>query len=392
MRLGICSRSGDILEPMITPQWYVNCSDMAKRSTDAVRNGELKIVPAEHEKTWFAWLDNIRDWCISRQLWWGHQIPAWFATKEGENLEKNSMDNNDRWIVARSEEEALERAAKVIGCNKEEIILERDEDVLDTWFSSALWPFATLGWPEKKEDLKNFYPTDVLSTARDIINLWVARMIFSGMEFMGKTPFHSVFIHPTVLTKEGERMSKSLGTGIDPLNLCEKYGADATRFGIAWQLMGGQDIKFTEDNIVMGRKFCNKIWNASRYVLMQIPKSEQQITSKLQIPKSEFTEADKKIVKALDKTIKSVNKSLQDFQFGQAAHNLYDFFWHDFCDIYIEKSKEQNDEKTKKILLFVLSNSLKILHPFIPFITEEIYQTLPIKDKKQCLMVESWPQ
>ncbi|PIV43099.1 MAG: valine--tRNA ligase [Candidatus Nealsonbacteria bacterium CG02_land_8_20_14_3_00_40_11] len=340
-----CYRCHSLIEPIPSKQWFLKMDKLAKMALKAVKSGKVKFIPKNFEKVYFDWLKNIKDWCISRQIWWGHKIPI-----EGEN------------------------------------------DVLDTWFSSALWPFATLGWPEKKEDLKNFYPTDVLSTARDIINLWVARMIFSGMEFMGKTPFHSVFIHPTVLTKEGERMSKSLGTGIDPLNLCEKYGADATRFGIAWQLMGGQDIKFTEDNIVMGRKFCNKIWNASRYVLMQIPKSEQQITSKLQIPKSEFTEADKKIVKALDKTIKSVNKSLQDFQFGQAAHNLYDFFWHDFCDIYIEKSKEQNDEKTKKILLFVLSNSLKILHPFIPFITEEIYQTLPIKDKKQCLMVESWPQ
>jgi valyl-tRNA synthetase len=310
-----------------------------------VKKAKLKFQPKGFEKTYFNWLKNIKDWCISRQIWWGHKIP-----------------------------------------------LEEAPDVLDTWFSSALWPFATLGWPEKTKDLKRFYPTDVLSTDRGIINLWVARMIFSGMEFMKKEPFREVYIHATVLTKEGKRMSKSLGTGVDPINLIEKYGADATRFGIAWQIMGGQDIKFVEDNIVMGRKFCNKIWNATRFVFSQIQNAEYKIQNdNLKLKKKNLTGVDKRVLGALEKTIKSVNKNLESFRFGQAAHTLYDFFWHDFCDVYIEKSKKQNDEKTKKILLYTLLTSLKLLHPFIPFITEEIYQKLPIKDKKKCLMIEKWP-
>jgi len=245
-----------------------------------------------------------------------------------------------------------------------------------------------LGWPQKTKDLKTFYPTDVLSTARDIINLWVARMIFSGLEFMKKEPFKTVLIHPTVLTREGKRMSKSLGTGIDPMLLSEKYGADAARFGIAWQLMGGQDLHFLEDNIVMGRKFCNKIWNASRFVLMQIGKTKLSLQSKVK-PK---TSADKKILTKLSKTVKSVNKDLEVFQFGKATHTLYNFFWHDFCDVYIEKAKKQGDLNSKKILLFVILYSLKLLHPFIPFLTEEVYQTLPLKNKKKSLMIEVWPR
>jgi len=325
-----------------------------------VRAGKIKIIPKNFEKIYFSWLKNIRDWCISRQLWWGHKIP-----------------------------------------------LEEVEDVLDTWFSSALWPFATLGWPasakttagnpqkNKKNDLDRFYPTDVLCTDRGIINLWVARMIFSGMEFMKKIPFHTVYIHPTVLTREGKRMSKSLGTGIDPLDLIEKYGADATRFGIAYQIMGGQDIKFVEDNILMGRKFCNKLWNASRYVLLQIKSGRDRVSTRnLKWEDENLTLADKKILKHLTRIIKLVNKDLENFRFGQATHKLYDFFWHDFCDIYIEKSKKQlqtanHQLPTSKILLYVLLTSLKLLHPFIPFITEEIYQKLP--NKKKCLMIEEWP-
>ena len=222
-------------------------------------------------------------------------------------------------------------------------------------------------------------------------------MIFSGKEFMQKEPFKDVYIHATVLTREGKRMSKSLGTGIDPVNLIEKYGADATRFGISWQIMGGQDIRFVEDNIIMGRKFCNKLWNASRFVLLQFPsfcgqKQRGRRDASLRPPNSKLTVADKKILRALDKTIKSVDKDLESFRFGRAARRLYEFFWHDFCDVYIEKSKKQVDLKTKKILLYVLLNSLKLLHPLIPFITEEIYQKLPIKNKKQCLMIEEWPK
>jgi len=339
-----CYRCATTVELIPSKQWFLKMTDLAKMAISAVKSGKVKFTPKHWEKIYFDWLKNIRDWCISRQIWWGHKIPV-----EGVN------------------------------------------DVLDTWFSSALWPFATLGWPKKTKDLKKFYPTNVLSTDRGIINLWVARMIFSGKEFMQKEPFKDVYIHATVLTREGKRMSKSLGTGIDPVNLIEKYGADATRFGISWQIMGGQDIRFVEDNIIMGRKFCNKLWNASRFVLMNKPTQINTDKEHRLTQMKNLTSADKKILKVLDKTIKSVDKDLEGFRFGRSAHKLYEFFWHDFCDVYIEKAKKQDNEKTKKILLYVLLNSLKLLHPLIPFITEEIYQKLPIKNKKKCLMIEEWP-
>ncbi|MBI2626224.1 MAG: valine--tRNA ligase [Candidatus Nealsonbacteria bacterium] len=332
-----CYRCNSTVELIPSEQWFLKMQELAKIAIEAVKSGKVKFVPKKWEKIYFDWLKNVRDWCISRQLWWGHKIP-----------------------------------------------IDGVEDVLDTWFSSALWPFAGLS----KSDLGKFYPTDVLSTARDIINLWVGRMIFSGMEFMGKEPFSTILIHPTVLTKEGQRMSKSLGTGIDPIVLIDKYGADATRFGIAYQLMGGQDIKFSEDNIMMGRKFCNKLWNASRFVLLALGADKPMLAPS----------ADKlakiKIIKQLNQTIKSVNKDINNYQFGKAAHTLYDFFWHDFCDIYIEEFKNQPTSKpaNQKTLLYVLLTSLKLLHPFIPFITEEIYQTLPVKNKKEFLMIEVWPQ
>ena len=344
-----CSRCGTTIELIPSWQYFLKMDELAKLAIEAVRKGEVKFVPRKFEKLYLDWLGGIKDWCISRQLWWGHKIP-----------------------------------------------LKGSDDVLDTWFSSALWPFAALGWPKKTKDLKAFYPTDVLLTARDIINLWVARMIFSGVEFTGKAPFKKVFVHPTVLTKEGKRMSKSLGTGVDPINLIEKYGADATRLGIAYQIMGGQDIHFIEDNIVMGKKFCNKLWNASRYVLFQVSNLPRLNLDKPRFSFDKLTPADKKILKALDKTTKSVNKDLDGFQFGKASHTLYDFFWHDFCDKYIEISKSQmadggSRKKTQKTLLYVLLTSLRLLHPFIPFITEEIYQKLPLKNRKKCLMVENWP-
>ncbi len=368
-----CDRCKTTIEFILSEQWFLKMDKLAKKAVEAVKSGSIKFHPKRFENGYFDWLKNIKDWCISRQLWWGHKIP-----------------------------------------------ISGVEDVLDTWFSSALWPLATLGWPiacaqnqkskiknqkyckpRKNSDLAKFYPTNVLSTDRGIINLWVARMVFSGIEFIKKIPFRDVYIHATVLTKEGKRMSKSLGTGIDPINLIEKYGADATRFGIAYQVMRGQDIRFIEDNIVMGRKFCNKVWNATRFVLQQISKSKiKNQKSKIQFKNKNLTTADKKILKALDRTIKLVNQDLESYQFGQATHKLYDFFWHDFCDFYIEKSKKQLSDKihhganitTQRILFFVLLNSLKLLHPFMPFITEEIYQKLPIKNKKKCLMVESWPK
>jgi valyl-tRNA synthetase len=363
--LPVCDRCEEILEILPSEQWFLKMKELAKEAIKAVRSGKVKFVPKRFEKVYFDWLNSTRDWCISRQIWWGHKIP-----------------------------------------------IEGEESVLDTWFSSALWPFATLGWPfacaqnqkskiknqnycrpKKNSDLAKFYPTDVLVTARDIINLWVARMVFSGIEFLKKEPFKYVFINPTVLTKEGKRMSKSLGTGIDPMDLIEKYGADATRFGLIWQVKTGQDLRFDEAIIQMGRKFCNKIWNATRYVLLQIANGKLQIERKLR-PLKKMTKAQKEIIKSLEKTIKTVNKNLGNFEFGKAAENLYHFFWHEFCDKYIEESKKEIKEGNpfaKKVLLYVLLKSLILLHPFIPFITEELYQKFPLKNKKISIMIESWP-
>ena len=329
----LCYRCDTVIEPILSKQWFLKMNELAKMAEKPVKQGKIKFHPKSFEKLYFDWLKNIKDWCISRQIWWGHKIP-----------------------------------------------IKGETDVLDTWFSSALWPFTT----------KNFYPTDVLTTGRDIINLWVARMIFSGIEFKKEIPFKHVYIHATILTKEGKRMSKSLGTGIDPINLINEFGADATRFGIAYQIMGNQDMKFVKDNIVMGKKFCNKIWNATRYVLKESKEKELGSFSKKE--PSSFSLADRKILKQLDKTIKFVDKDLENFKFGKAAHTLYDFFWHDFCDVYIEASKKQDNKETQEILFYVLLSSLKLLHPFIPFITEEIYQKLSIKDKKKSLMIEKWPK
>lgn len=343
----ICYRCSTKIEFLPSKQWFLKMKSLAKKAEKVVKEGKIKFIPRRFAKVYFDWIKNVRDWCVSRQIWWGHKIP-----------------------------------------------IEGEEDVLDTWFSSALWPFATLGWPRKTRDLKNFYPTDVLVTGRDIINLWVARMIFSGLEFVKRIPFRCVFVNPTVLTKEGKRMSKSLGTGIDPMALIEKYGADATRFGLIWQVKTGQDIRFDETIIQMGKKFCNKIWNASRFILMKIQNPECEI---LYPSRERLTKNDKKILKDLKNTTKLVNRNLEKFEFGKAAETLYHFFWHNFCDFYIETSKNQLKEpkfkeQTLKVLLYVLLKALILLHPFIPFITEEIYQKLPIKNKKPSLMIEDWPK
>jgi len=340
-----CYRCDRAIEPLVSQQWFLKMDELAKVAMEAVKSGKVKFHPKRWEKVYFDWLDNIRDWCISRQIWWGHKIP-----------------------------------------------IDGVDDVLDTWFSSALWPFAVLGWPKKTKDLREFYPTDTVSTARDIINLWVSRMIFSGLEFNKKPPFKDVIIHATILNKDGQRMSKSLGTGRNPLELVSQYGADATRFGMIYQVLNNQDIKFAEENILMGKKFANKIWNANRFVLAQIGNAKIIVPDAKSLAKNKnLTAADKRILKKLSAITKKIDKNLENFQFGKAAHSLYDFFWHDFCDKYIEEAKKQDNLQTKKILAFILLNSLKLLHPFMPFVTETIYQKLPFA-KRDCLMVEEWPR
>jgi len=376
-----CYRCGQTIEIIPSQQWFLKMDELAKIAKQAVLSGKIKFYPKNFEKLYFNWLDNIRDWCISRQIWWGHRLPIW-----------QCQSKKDEYFVSLEEPKQCPICSN---CQPKQV-----EDVLDTWFSSALWPIATLGWPKscqkdnpclakENSDLDNFYPSNILTTARDILNLWVSRMIFSGLEFMGKEPFPKVFIHPTVLNKSGQRMSKSLGTGIDPIELIEKYGADAVRFGLAWQITGCQDIKFDEQNIVAGKKFCNKIWNASRFVLGRIP---ENIIPKINLK----TKADKKIFEALSEVIESIENNIDNFKFGQAIQSLYHFFWHQFCDIYLEEAKKQLEkpelkEETEQNLIFLLLSSLKLIHIFMPFISEEIYQKLPI-DKKQSLMIEDWPK
>lgn len=334
-----CYRCNATLEIIPSLQWFLKMEKLAKKAKESIEKGEVLFFPENFKEYCLSWLNSVRDWCISRQIWWGHKIP-----------------------------------------------IKGVEDVLDTWFSSALWPFAVFGWPKKTKDLKKFYPTNVLSTDRGILNLWVARMIFSGIEFLQKPPFRKVFVHPTVLTKEGKRMSKSLGTGISPVVLIENYGSDATRFGIIWQLEENQDIRFSEEHLVMGRKFVNKIWNASRFVLLQIGNRKIKLKEKI-IAKKTF---EKQILTSLKETIKFVNEALENFQFGKAAKKIYSFFWHEFCDKFIEEFKKER-EKNYEFLVFILLSSLKILHPFLPFLTEKIYQLLPLQKKKLSIMIEDWP-
>lgn len=344
--IAVCYRCATVIEPIPSLQWFVKMAELGKKAAHAVRSGRIRFHPKRWERTYLAWIKNVRDWTISRQIWWGHTIP-----------------------------------------------LKGETDVLDTWFSSALWPFATLGWPKKTRDIKIFYPTQVLSTARDIINLWVSRMIFSGLTFMKKEPFRDVIIHATILTRDGRRMSKSLGTGIDPMELIGRYGADATRFGLIWQTMGSQDIHWSEEHVVAGRKFANKIWNAARYVLTQLPSIHPRLVIKKPKP---LTVKDKKILVALDRATREVSRRIERYEFGPALHIFYDFFWHTFCDDYIEVSKLQMKDKklqknTQAILRFVLEDSLKLLHPFMPYVTEEIWKHITTKQKIP-LIIASWPR
>ena len=387
-----CERCGTKIEPQLSKQWFLKMEEPVKLAMKAIKNKETAIYPKKWENVLIDRLNNERDWNVSRQLWWGHRLPIWFHEPKCEPRKGHESDivKCQEFIVSLEEPKCQFCDAKFV----------QSPDVLDTWFSSALWPFATLGWPDKVQDLQNYYPTDFITSAREILNIWILKMIFSGKEFTGKSPFRAAHIHATILTREGKRMSKSLGTGVDPMSLIEKYGADATRFGLTWQAMGNQDIHWSEEHVIAGKKFCNKIWNASRFVIQnansKIPAFAKASTGK-QNPKSK-TAADKKILTGLKKLQKDVEKSIEKYEFGKALHRLYDFFWHQYADVYIEAAKRQLTDKklqvaTQNILFYVHLNLLKLLHPFLPFITEEIWSRFFVNKKsRNLLLIENWPK
>lgn len=376
-----CYRCHTPIEPMPSLQWFLKMDGLAPRASAAVSGKKVVFHPDRWKKVYLSWLKNVKDWTISRQIWWGHRLPVWFCA----NAKGQSPDQELFTVSSHKPEQCP-------FCRNCDML--QSEEVLDTWFSSALWPFATLQYDQR--DFKKFYPTQTLSTARDIINLWVARMVFSSLEFTKKIPFKDVIIHATILTKDGQRMSKSLGTGIDPINLINLYGADATRFGLIWQAMKNQDMHWAEESLLAGKKFLNKIWNASRFVLERIKDSGLEMAADLKLPANKLTAADAKILKKLAVTLQNTDKNIEKYNFGQALHDLYEFFWHDFCDAYLEAAKKQLDDpklklQTQKILLHVLQTSLKLLHPFIPFVTEEVWSALPFA-QKQMLIIASWPK
>ncbi len=371
--VGTHDRCKTTVEPMIKPQWFVRMKEMGEAAIETLKNGELQFVPERFDKTYMHWLENIRDWCISRQLWWGHRIPAYYCDECGET------------VVAR---EMPEKCPKC-GCTH----LHQDEDTLDTWFSSALWPFSTLGWPEKTEEMEYFYPTDVLVTGYDIIFFWVIRMVFSGLEQTGKTPFHHVLIHGLVRDSQGRKMSKSLGNGIDPLEVIDKYGADALRLTLMTGNAPGNDMRFYWERVESARNFANKLWNASRFMLMNLEGFDKTFVPEA----SDYTLADKWILSRYAKTAISITENLEKFELGEAGRSLYDFIWNEFCDWYIELSKARLYDKenvrprkvAQYVLGYVLEHTLRLLHPFMPFITEEIWQHIPHEGKS--IMVADWP-
>ncbi len=373
--VGHCYRCDTTIEPWLSEQWFVAMTQLAAPAIAAVREGEVGFYPKRWENTYFHWMENIRDWCISRQLWWGHRIPVFYCSSCG-------------WVGASEHDLVLCPV-----CNGK---VEQDEDVLDTWFSSQLWPFATQGWPSVpgwEEELAANYPTQVLSTARDIIFLWVARMVISSLYFIDEVPFTDVLIHPTVLDRYGNIMSKSRGNGIDPLELIRAYGADGMRFGLALQVTGNQDMKFNEDKLLGSRNFATKIWNASRYVLMSIENSELETGRTTPQP---VTKADRWILSRLALLTRSLDETLTRYDFGAQARLIQRFFWNEFCDWYIEISKSQLSDpslqqNTAYNLVFILDQALRLLHPFMPFITEKIWHSIPHGSEKPSLMVAEWP-
>ncbi len=371
--VGTHDRCKTVVEPMISTQWYVKMEQLAEPARKAVREKQTKFVPERFEKTYFNWMDNIQDWCISRQLWWGHRIPVWYCQECGE-------------IIV-----SMEDPTHCSKCNSESI--EQDKDVLDTWFSSALWPFSTLGWPDKTEDLDYFYPTSTLVTGYDIIFFWVARMIFSGIHNMGEVPFENVLMHGIVRASDGRKMSKSLDNGVDPLEVIDKYGADALRFSLITGNSTGNDIRYYEERVEAARNFANKIWNASRFVMMNLDK---EIMYKYKDSKN-YSIADKWILSRMNDVVKEVTENIEKFELGIATQKVYEFMWNEFCDWYIELVKPvffSDDEEAKgvayNVLYTVLTTGLKLLHPVMPYITEEIYLNLETGDKS--ITISSWPE
>ncbi len=367
--VGTCYRCGTTVEPKVSTQWFVKMEPLAKPAIDAVKNGETKFVPERFDKIYFHWLENIRDWCISRQIWWGHQIPAFYCDDCGE------------MTVTK------ETSCTCPKCGKP---MRQDPDTLDTWFSSALWPFSTLGWPDKTEDLEYFYPTNTLVTGYDIIFFWVIRMMFSGLENMGKVPFDTVLIHGLVRDAQGRKMSKSLGNGIDPLEVIANYGADALRFMLATGNAPGNDMRYIDEKVKASRNFANKLWNASRFIMMNLPEG----FSADKLPENLSVE-DKWIVSKFNTLAKEVNENLEKFELGVAVAKLYDFIWDVYCDWYIELTKPriqaggESAENAQTVLVYVMKGMLKLLHPFMPFITEEIWQALV--DDGTAIMVQDFP-
>ncbi len=374
-QLSLCDRCSTPIEPQISTQWFVKMKKLAKPAIKAIEKGKIKIVPERFKKVYLDWLNNIDDWCISRQLWWGHQFPIWFCENQ-----------KDKYVVS------ITQPKECPFCHA--CKMKQSSDVLDTWFSSALWPFATLGWPEKTKDLKEYYPTSMLSTARDILYLWVARMVFSGFEFMGKIPFKNLYIHGTILTLKGKRMSKSLGTGVDPLEFINEHGSDATRLGIILQAnRDQQEIRFDSRSILAARNFINKIWNISRFVEFineEIPREE--------MVKPTF--ADRWILSKINNLISSITQKIENNELSLAAKELYEFVWHDFADWYLEIAKFQKEnlkiqKQTSGLLRIILEKCLKMLHPFIPFVTETIniqFNKIGDKEFSDLLIVAKWPK
>ncbi|MCR4713429.1 MAG: valine--tRNA ligase [Treponemataceae bacterium] len=362
--VGHCYRCKTVVEPYLSDQWFVKMKPLADKALAAWKNGEIQFFPQKWENTYEQWLVNIRDWCVSRQIWWGHRIPVWYCQKCGEV------------IVSREDPKKCPKC----GCGAED--LKQDPDVLDTWFSSWLWPFSTLGWPQNTPDLKTFYPTTALVTAYDIIFFWVSRMIMAGLEFTGKAPFHDIYIHGLVRDKQGRKMSKSLGNGIDPLELIDQYGSDAVKYTLGFMCAQGQDVLVDKDSFKLGSRFANKIWNASRYLLGNL-----EGRNLVPIKKSDLTELDKWIYARLDNAVRTTRSALEGYRFNDGAQALYEFFWTEFCDWYVEATKlsfrngdDAEKDRAASVLLNILEESLRLLHPYLPFVTEEIYQKLPLAE------------